>query len=89
MYEDLKGKKALVTGAGKKTGIGYAIAGRPAACGCDIVIADLGRPPEAALCRPLFERALRLDPPWRITRIEFRETVMERNRRCKKYKKSG
>ena len=21
----------------------------------------------------LFERALRLDPPWRITRIEFRE----------------
>ena len=28
MYEDLKGKAALVTGAGKKTGIGYAIAGR-------------------------------------------------------------
>ena len=28
MYEDLKGKTALVTGAGKKTSIGYAIAGR-------------------------------------------------------------
>jgi len=28
MYEDLKGKTALVTGGGKKTGIGYAIAGR-------------------------------------------------------------
>jgi NAD(P)-dependent dehydrogenase (short-subunit alcohol dehydrogenase family) len=48
MYADLKGKKALVTGAGKKTGIGYAIAERLAACGCDVVIADLGRPPAAA-----------------------------------------
>ena len=54
MHSDLKGKTALVTGAGKKTGIGYAIAERLAACGCDIVIADLGRPPEAALCRPLW-----------------------------------
>jgi len=26
MYDDLKGKAALVTGAGKKTGIGFAIA---------------------------------------------------------------
>ena len=26
MYQDLKGKTAIVTGAGKKTGIGYAIA---------------------------------------------------------------
>jgi NAD(P)-dependent dehydrogenase (short-subunit alcohol dehydrogenase family) len=53
MYEDLKGKTALVTGAGKKTGIGYAIAGRLAAGG------------------------------------SLMQTVMERNRRCKKYKKSG
>jgi NAD(P)-dependent dehydrogenase (short-subunit alcohol dehydrogenase family) len=44
-YNDLKGKTAIVTGAGKKTGIGYAIAERLAACGCNIVIADLGRPP--------------------------------------------
>jgi NAD(P)-dependent dehydrogenase (short-subunit alcohol dehydrogenase family) len=48
MHEDLKGKTALVTGAGKKSGIGYAIAERLAACGCNIVIADLGRPPETA-----------------------------------------
>jgi NAD(P)-dependent dehydrogenase (short-subunit alcohol dehydrogenase family) len=49
MYEDLKGKTALVTGAGKKSGIGCAIAERLAACGCNIVIADLGRPP-AEVC---------------------------------------
>ena len=48
MYEDLKGKTALVTGAGKKTGIGYAIAERLCACGCDVVIVDLGRSPERA-----------------------------------------
>lgn len=48
MQADLKGKTALVTGAGKETGIGYAIAERLAACGCNVVIADLGRPPAAA-----------------------------------------
>jgi NAD(P)-dependent dehydrogenase (short-subunit alcohol dehydrogenase family) len=45
MYEDLKGKTAIVTGAGKKTGIGYGIAEKLAACGCNIIIADLGKPP--------------------------------------------
>ena len=48
MHEDLKGKTALITGAGKKTGIGYAVAERMASLGCHIVIADLGRPPELA-----------------------------------------
>jgi NAD(P)-dependent dehydrogenase (short-subunit alcohol dehydrogenase family) len=48
MHEDLKGKTALVTGAGKKTGIGYAIAERLASVGCRIIITDLGRPPDAA-----------------------------------------
>ncbi|MFO7930214.1 MAG: SDR family NAD(P)-dependent oxidoreductase [Thermodesulfobacteriota bacterium] len=42
MYTDLKGKTAVVTGAGKKTGIGFAIARRLAECGANIVIADLG-----------------------------------------------
>ena len=42
MYEDLKGKTALVTGAGKKSGIGYAIARKLAESGCNIVVADLG-----------------------------------------------
>jgi len=42
MYDDLKGKNAVVTGAGKKSGIGYAIAESLAECGANIVIADLG-----------------------------------------------
>lgn len=45
MYEDLKGKTAIVTGSGKKTGIGYGIAERLAACGCQVIIADLGKRP--------------------------------------------
>lgn len=43
MYEDLKGKTALVTGSGKRTGIGYAIVRALAACGANVVVADLGR----------------------------------------------
>jgi 3-oxoacyl-[acyl-carrier protein] reductase len=42
MYEDLRGKTALITGAGKRTGIGFAIARKLAACGVNIVVADLG-----------------------------------------------
>ena len=45
IYNDLKGKTALVTGAGKKTGIGYAIAEKLASCGCNVILADLGVPP--------------------------------------------
>ncbi len=44
MYEDLKGKTAIVTGAGKRSGIGFGIAERLASSGCNIVIADLGKP---------------------------------------------
>ena len=40
MYQDLKGQTALVTGAGKKSGIGYAIAEKLAQNGANIVIAD-------------------------------------------------
>ncbi|MFP3998280.1 MAG: SDR family NAD(P)-dependent oxidoreductase [Desulfobacterales bacterium] len=43
MYRDLEGKTAIVTGAGKKTGIGYAIASKLAQCGTNIVIADIGK----------------------------------------------
>jgi NAD(P)-dependent dehydrogenase (short-subunit alcohol dehydrogenase family) len=42
MYPDLKGKVAVVTGAGKRTGIGFGIAQGLAACGCRLVVADLG-----------------------------------------------
>ena len=46
MYEDLEGKTALITGAGKKTGIGFAIAEKMASCRANIIIADLGTGPE-------------------------------------------
>ncbi len=39
---ELTQKTALVTGAGKKTGIGYAIARKLARAGCNVVIADYG-----------------------------------------------
>jgi NAD(P)-dependent dehydrogenase (short-subunit alcohol dehydrogenase family) len=41
MKDDLKGKTAIITGSGKKTGIGYAIAEKLAENGCNVVIADL------------------------------------------------
>jgi NAD(P)-dependent dehydrogenase (short-subunit alcohol dehydrogenase family) len=43
MFEDLKGKTALIIGAGKKDGIGYAVAEKLASCGTNIIIADLGK----------------------------------------------
>ncbi len=43
MYADLNGKTALVTGAGKRTGIGYAIVRALAASGANVVVADLGQ----------------------------------------------
>ena len=42
MY-DLNGKVAVVTGSGRRTGIGEAIARRLAAEGCTVVLSDLGR----------------------------------------------
>jgi NAD(P)-dependent dehydrogenase (short-subunit alcohol dehydrogenase family) len=42
MGKKLEGKTALITGSGKKTGIGYGIAREMAACGANIVITDLG-----------------------------------------------
>ena len=48
IYKDLKGKTAIVTGSGKKTGIGYGIAEKLASCGCNVIIADLGKVPSPA-----------------------------------------
>ena len=41
MTADLKGKTALVTGSGKKAGIGYGIVRKLADCGANVIIADL------------------------------------------------
>jgi NAD(P)-dependent dehydrogenase (short-subunit alcohol dehydrogenase family) len=46
MYADLKDKIALVTGAGKASGIGYAICKKLASNACNVIIADLGRAEE-------------------------------------------
>jgi len=48
MYEDMKGKTALITGAGKRSGMGYAIARRMASLGVHIIIADLGKQDEGS-----------------------------------------
>ncbi len=40
--QELKNKTALITGAGKKSGIGYAMAQKMAAKGANIIIADFG-----------------------------------------------
>ncbi len=43
MYADLEGKTALITGSGKRTGIGFAIAEKLASCQANVIIADLGK----------------------------------------------
>ena len=42
MYPDLQGKTAIITGGGKRTGIGFGIVNKLASAGANIVIADLG-----------------------------------------------
>jgi NAD(P)-dependent dehydrogenase (short-subunit alcohol dehydrogenase family) len=42
MSDELKGKTALITGSGKRTGIGYAVAEKLASMGANVIIADLG-----------------------------------------------
>jgi NAD(P)-dependent dehydrogenase (short-subunit alcohol dehydrogenase family) len=42
MLQDLKEKTVLVTGAGKRTGIGFAIANKLASLGANVILADLG-----------------------------------------------
>ncbi len=44
---ELDKKTAVVTGSGKKTGIGYAIAEKLASLGANVVIADLGSAPDS------------------------------------------
>jgi NAD(P)-dependent dehydrogenase (short-subunit alcohol dehydrogenase family) len=44
MYADLQGKVAIVTGAGRRKGLGEAMARRLAAEGCKVVLSDIGAP---------------------------------------------
>ena len=44
MYDDLKGKVAIVTGAGRPNGLGQGMAKRFAGEGCHLVISDVARP---------------------------------------------
>jgi len=46
MFKDLVGKTALVTGAGKRSGIGFAIAEKLASLGTRMILADLGSQPQ-------------------------------------------
>ena len=46
MLNDLIGKTALITGAGKRTGIGFAIARKLASLGTQVILADLGNRPQ-------------------------------------------
>ena len=48
MYPDLKGKSAVVTGAGKRAGIGYAVAAGLAQSGANVALADFVAAPGAS-----------------------------------------
>jgi meso-butanediol dehydrogenase/(S,S)-butanediol dehydrogenase/diacetyl reductase len=43
-YPDLRGKVAIVTGSGRRKGLGEAMAKRLAQEGCKVVVSDIGRP---------------------------------------------
>jgi NAD(P)-dependent dehydrogenase (short-subunit alcohol dehydrogenase family) len=49
MFPDLQGKVALITGAGRKNGLGEAIALRLAHEGCRVIITDIGKPKGAEM----------------------------------------
>jgi NAD(P)-dependent dehydrogenase (short-subunit alcohol dehydrogenase family) len=75
MLEDLSGKTALVTGSGKRTGIGFAIARKLASCGANAIIADLGRTPseddqvKTGTKQEMLDIAADLEKSFRITAL--------------------
>lgn len=83
MYDDLKGKNAVVTGAGKKSGIGYAIAESLAKCGTNIVIADLGNmngagnQVQTGTTQEMEEIALTLSDTYRVSALPVQVDVTD------------
>ena len=45
MYNEFRGTTVLITGAGKKNGIGYGMARKMASYGANLVLTDIGTPP--------------------------------------------
>lgn len=56
MNDELQGKTALITGSGKRTGIGYAVAEKLASMGAAVIIADLGTKKPKDLAVPVGEQ---------------------------------
>jgi meso-butanediol dehydrogenase/(S,S)-butanediol dehydrogenase/diacetyl reductase len=73
MYPDLEGKVAIVTGAGRRAGLGAAIVRRLAAEGARVVIHDIGRPNAA----PAPAGALGLDEDLAAFADELRTAGLE------------
>jgi 3-oxoacyl-[acyl-carrier protein] reductase len=48
MYDGMKGKTALITGSGKRNGIGFGVAERLASLGVNVVISDVLAPKQAS-----------------------------------------
>ena len=80
MYDDLKDKVALVTGSGKRTGIGFAIARKLAALDCTTVVQDGSDGINATFHVRDFERVAELMKPRRRRRMteEQRRAAAER-----------
>lgn len=83
MYTELKEQTGLVTGAGKRTGIGYAIAEKLASCGANVVITDLGGPgnPESetapASTQEMIEAAQALEEKYGIKALALEMDVTD------------
>jgi len=77
MNKNLKGKTAIITGSGKKTGIGYAIAKKLASKGSNIIIADLGITEEAE--KEMNEIAVELSDEFKVKTISVKVDIVDNN----------
>ena len=75
MEKLLAGKTAVVTGSGKRSGIGYAVARKLAAEGADVVIADLGQNADPELAVRTGDESEMADIAREIARTHAVETM--------------